>query len=226
MARVAVVKFPGTNCEEETALALREIAGVEAVIVWHEEFRWRGWDAVVLPGGFSYGDYGRAGLLASWSPAVEELREAVGAGVPVLGICNGFQVLVEAGLLPGGFLVNRGGGFVARWVRLRVHGPRGPWMAGLRDGEVLSMPVANAEGRWSAGGRAGEVLRGRPWLEYLDDPSGSEACVAGLGSSDGMVLGLMPHPERAVWPWQPPPCMEPGGRRFFESIGSALRRGW
>lgn len=225
MPRVAVVKFPGTNCEEETALALRTHSGVEAKIVWHLDYRWRDWDAAVIPGGFSYGDYGRAGLIASWSPAVGELREAADNNVPILGVCNGFQILVEAGLLPGALLPNAGGRFVARWVHVRVHNPRGPWLLKAREGDVYSMPVAHAEGRYHVDD-VSSVTADRPWIEYLENPNGSIASIAGVASADGAVLGMMPHPERAVWPWQPPPGHGTGGKMLFESIGLALKRGW
>ncbi len=224
MPAVAVVKYPGTNCEDETAYALREVAGLSAAVVWHTEFRWRGWDAIVLPGGFSYGDYGRAGLLASWSRSVAEVREAADNGVPVLGICNGFQILVEAGLLPGALLPNMGGGFVARWLRIRVHNPKGPWLANASEGQVLSMPVAHGEGRYYVSDV--EAATRGAWLEYVENPNGSVAGIAGLSSGDGTVLGLMPHPERAVFPWQPPPGHGMGGRIVFESIATSLRKGW
>lgn len=220
-----MVKFPGTNCDEETAYMLREVAGVEAHVVWHTEYSWRSWDATVVPGGFSYGDYGRAGLLASWSPAAEQLREAAAAGSPILGICNGFQVLVEAGILPGALLPNESGRFIARWTRVRVHAPRGPWLLAAEEGMVLEMPIAHAEGRYYHPD-PGSLLRDRPWLEYLENPNGSVANIAGLGSQDGAVLGLMPHPERAAHPLQTPRGRGTGGRVLFESIGAALRRGW
>ncbi len=225
MPRVAVVKYPGTNCEQETALAVKEYARVEARVVWHLDLRRGGWDAFIIPGGFSYGDYGRAGLIASWSPATREIAEAAAEGAPVLGICNGFQVLVEAGLLPGALLPNAGGRFVARWLRVRVHRPRGPWMLLMREGEAYSMPVAHREGRFHAED-VDALLSSRPWLEYLENPNGSLRGVAGIASPDGAVLGMMPHPERAVWPWQPPRGYRPDGRLVFESLGEALRRGW
>ncbi len=225
MARVAVAKFPGTNCEEETALAVKTHAGLEARVVWYTEYRWRDWDAVILPGGFSYGDYGRAGLIASWSPMVEQLREAADNGIPVLGICNGFQILTEAGLLPGALLPNSGGRFIARWLRVRVHNPRGPWLLAAEDGKAYSMPIAHAEGRFYAENPKALTAE-RPWLEYLENPNGSTMAVAGLGSRDGQVLGLMPHPERASWPWQPPPGHSADGLVIWRSIAEALRRGW
>ena len=225
MPRVAVVKFPGTNCEDETVHAVRSIAGVEAQVVWHEELRWRGWDAIILPGGFSYGDYGRAGLLASWSPALRQVAEAAANGVPILGICNGFQILTEAGLLPGSLLPNEHGWFTARWVCVRAHNPRGPWLALVGEGEQLCMPIAHAEGRFYHP-NPGELTASRPWLEYIGNPNGSVMGIAGIASPDGLILGLIPHPERAAWPWQAPPGVKPGGMLVFESIGYSLRRGW
>lgn len=222
---VAIVKFPGTNCEEETAYAFREVSGLNAVIVAHTELKWREWDAIVIPGGFSYGDYGRAGLIASWSRAVEEVSEAIEGGVPVLGICNGFQILAEAGLLPGVLLPNANLSFTARWVRVRVHNPRGPWLLAAREGEAYSMPIAHAEGRYYVE-KPESVVGGKPWIEYVENPNGSTYNIAGVTVRDGMVLGLMPHPERAAFPWQPPPGHNAGGRVIFESIAEALRRGW
>ncbi len=221
MPRVAVVKFPGTNCECETILALREVSRVEACLVGHEEFSWRGWDALVIPGGFSYGDYVRAGVVATWGRFADELREGVENGLPVLGICNGFQVLTEAGVLPGVLLPNECGCFVARWVRVRMIEPRGPWLGGYEDGEVVWMPVAHGEGRWWWS----EEPRG-PKILYVDNPNGSRWNIAGVSARDGLVVGLMPHPERAAFPWQAPPRRSPGGRKLFEWLGVALRMGW
>ncbi|MET1102392.1 MAG: phosphoribosylformylglycinamidine synthase subunit PurQ [Pyrodictiaceae archaeon] len=224
MARIAVIKYPGTNCEEETAYAVRNVSRVDAEIVWHTELRWREWDAIIIPGGFSYGDYGRAGLIASWSSSINELREAIDNDVPVLGICNGFQILVEAGLLPGALLPNETGTFVARWLWLRIHNPRGPWLLKVVDDAMVSMPIAHAEGRYYVDDPG--TVKKSPWLEYLSNPNGSVAAIAGVSSRDGLVLGIMPHPERAAFPWQAPPGFSAGGRLIFESIGQALREGW
>ena len=225
MPRVAVVKYPGTNCEWETLYALRDISGVDAEIVWHESLRGRDWDAIVIPGGFSYGDYGRAGLIASWSRAAGEIVEAIDDGIPVLGICNGFQVLVEIGALPGALLANESGRFVARWVRVRIHRPRGPWLLLASDGQEADMPIAHAEGRYYHEDPSQAIGDG-PWLEYERNPNGSVASIAGLAAREGQVLGLMPHPERAAYPWQAPRGLRTGGRVIFESIRESLRRGW
>ncbi len=222
MPKVAIIKYPGTNCEEETLYAVREISKLEGRIVWHSDFRAEDWDAIIIPGGFSYGDYGRAGLIASWSKASEEIRKAFEEGVPILGICNGFQILTEIGILPGSLLYNESARFIARWVRVRVHNPKGPWLSFVEDNEVLSMPIAHAEGRYYLN-ELREVTAG-PWLEYLENPNGSVGSIAGVSSKDGNVLGLMPHPERASFPWQAPRPFEPGGRKIFESIGYSLRR--
>ncbi len=224
MPKVAVLKYPGTNCEEETIYALRNISKLDVNLVWHESFSGDLWDAIVLPGGFSYGDYGRAGLLASWSKASRELMKASTNGIPILGICNGFQILTEIGLLPGNLLINNNARFIARWVRVRVHKPKGPWLFLYEDEEEVSMPIAHAEGRYFCLDES--KLDGLSWLEYVNNPNGSMRSIAGVASRDGQILGIMPHPERASFPWQAPEHFDPGGRRVFESIGIALRRGW
>ncbi|WP_244403923.1 phosphoribosylformylglycinamidine synthase I [Pyrolobus fumarii] len=218
---MAIVKFPGTNCERETLEAVRRVARLDALIVRHDEFDWRAWDALIIPGGFSYGDYVRAGVMATWSKFSEALREGVENGLPVLGICNGFQVLTEAGVLPGVLLPNECGCFVARWVRLRIAEPKGPWLGGYEDGEIVWMPVAHGEGRWWGL----EEPRG-PSLRYVDNPNGSRWDIAGVSVRDGQVVGMMPHPERAAFPWQAPAGRNPGGLKLFEWLGKALRAGW
>jgi phosphoribosylformylglycinamidine synthase len=225
LPKVAVIKYPGTNCEEETLYAIKEVSSLEGSIVWHEDFRATDWDAIVVPGGFSYGDYGRAGLIASWSSASRELIRAAEEGTPILGICNGFQVLTEIGLLPGSLLVNESASFVARWVKVRVHRPRGPWLKLVKEDEILPMPIAHAEGRYYHNDLKG-ILEGT-WIEYVgENPNGSLGSVAGVAERDGLILGLMPHPERASFSWQAPRGFWPGGRVIFESLGDSLRRGW
>jgi phosphoribosylformylglycinamidine synthase I len=201
---VLVLAFPGSNCDRDAVRALARV-GVDARWVWHQDSL-EGADAVILPGGFSYGDYLRSGALAAHSPAVEAVRRLARAGVPILGICNGFQVLCEAGLLPGALTVNRSRRFRCSWEHVRVEGGPG-W--GPPPGSVLSLPIAHREGRWWADDRELKRVRdrGEVWLRYCDEtgrvsdrsnPNGSLDHVAGL--CRGSVTGLMPHPERAADP--------------------------
>lgn len=231
MPRVAVLKFPGTNCDEDVVAAFREVdPSIEARVVWYSEFRLlQGWDAVVVPGGFSYGDWLRAGAIAARSKAIEELRESAVGSVPILGICNGFQILVEGGLLKGAFLPNEHGRFTCKWVKLKMENVRGPWLSDVRDGEVLDMPVAHGEGKYYIDSEGYRDLVSRvPIVRYVDgyNPNGSAYNIAGLGSSDGSVIGVMPHPERAVNPSLVPRGFRPGGLAVFRGISRSLKIGW
>lgn len=197
--RVGVVVFPGSNCDREAMRAI-ELAGATAVRLWHDDPDLHGVDAVILPGGFAYGDYLRAGVLARFSPVMQRVADFARAGQPVLGICNGFQVLTEAHLLPGALLRNAGLQFVHRWVNVRVEGRTTPFTAGLPEGAVLQMPVAHGEGRYfdwpdhlDQLEREGQVV-----FRYVDNPNGSLRDIAGVRNAGGNVLGLMPHPERAA----------------------------
>lgn len=206
--RVAVVVFPGSNCDRDALMAV-EAAGGEAVPVWHASEDLNGCSAVILPGGFSYGDYLRAGAMAAHSPVVRAVSRHARAGGAVLGICNGFQVLLEVGILPGAMLMNRSLRFVCRDVHLRVEQSRGLLLRHLRDGEVITLPVAHKEGNWFAHPEVLEQVEhnGAVAMRYctrsgnLEDevnPNGALGHVAGLINRDGNVLGLMPHPERRV----------------------------
>jgi len=199
--RVGVVRFPGSNCDADAYHAV-ELAGAEALYLWHEEADLHGSDAVILPGGFAYGDYLRAGVIARFSPIMRSVTDAAGRGVPVLGICNGFQVLAEAGLLPGALLRNEGLRFVHRWVALRLEGRGTPFTAALPEGIVLRMPVAHGEGRYYDEPAGLDELErdGRVVFRYLDNPNGSLRDIAGVRNEAGNVFGLMPHPERADEP--------------------------
>lgn len=207
--RAGVVVFPGSNCDRDCSHVLRAVLGQEVVELWHGETAVDGVDAVILPGGFAYGDYLRAGAVAATSPIMPALRRFAAAGGPVLGICNGFQVLLEAGLLPGAMLRNAGGRFRCRPVHLRVESTRTPFTAALREGQVLRMPIAHGEGNFYAPDAllrtieaSGQVVfrycdaRGR--VEAEANPNGSRHNIAGVRSPGGNVLGLMPHPERAA----------------------------
>ena len=202
MTRWGVIQFPG-SCDERDALHACSLVG-DARLVWHEERDLSDVDAVVVPGGFSYGDYLRAGAIARFSPAMEAVAELAEAGGPVLGICNGFQVLCEAGLLPGALLVNESVRFVCRQVELVVESDKTPFAAALEAGERLSIPVKHGEGRYYA---PDEVLdeieaNGQVAFRYApgQNPNGSVRDIAGVLNEAGNVLGLMPHPEHAVDP--------------------------
>ncbi|MEM4390210.1 MAG: phosphoribosylformylglycinamidine synthase I [Candidatus Micrarchaeia archaeon] len=205
--RVAVIRFPGSNCDLDAVHALRDVLGVPCQLVWHKEFDGDRFDAAVLPGGFSYGDHLRAGVIAAFSPAMKEVRRMAEEGKPILGICNGFQILIEGGLLPGALLRNAGMNFVCRWVTLRVESNRSLFASHLR-GRLLRMPVAHGEGRYYV--EESELQRlyanGQIVFKYVDErgnatpeanPNGSLDNIAGICNERGNVLGLMPHPERA-----------------------------
>jgi phosphoribosylformylglycinamidine synthase I len=198
-ARVGVVVFPGTNCEHDVAAALERV-GAAPVFVWHGERDLAALDAVVLPGGFAHGDYLRPGALARFAPVMESVARFAGEGGPVLGICNGFQVLTEAGLLPGALVKNRGLRFVCAPVTLRVDSARSVLTAGLEPGTELLVPVNHFSGSYVCDAATLARLReeGRVVLRYVENPNGSLDDIAGIAGAAGNVVGLMPHPERAI----------------------------
>jgi phosphoribosylformylglycinamidine synthase len=197
-----VLQFPGSCDERDALLACRRVG--EARLVWHEETSLDGIDVVVVPGGFSYGDYLRAGAIARFAPAMEAVAGFAAAGGPVLGICNGFQVLCEAGLLPGALLPNTGLRFVCRQVEIEVVNARTPVTRGTSAGQLLSVPVKHTTGRYFAPPQQLETLEanGQVVFRYApgENPNGSERDIAGVCNEAGNVLGLMPHPEHAVDP--------------------------
>jgi phosphoribosylformylglycinamidine synthase len=199
---IGVLQFPG-SCDERDALQACERVG-EARLVWHEDTDLSGLEGIVVPGGFSYGDYLRAGAIARFSPAMEAVARFAADGGPVLGICNGFQVLCEAGLLPGALLPNEGLRFLCRQVTLVAQGFGGPFGADLSEGERLSIPVKHMSGRYFAPDETLDELEssGRVAFRYAEgeNPNGSVRDIAGVVNEGGNVLGLMPHPEHAVDP--------------------------
>lgn len=204
--RWAIVRFPGANCDEDARFAL-EKAGVRAEFVWHTERDLRGFDGVFLPGGFSYGDYLRAGALAAKSPVMEAVRRFAEEGRYVVGVCNGFQILTEAGLLPGALLANLNLHFTCKEVGVRVERNDLPFTRLYARGQVLKLPIAHGEGRYYADpetlarleGEGLVVFRYAPLEDEADyNPNGSLHDIAGIVSEKGNVLGMMPHPERAV----------------------------
>jgi len=201
-ARIGVVTFPGSLDDRDALRAVR-VAGAEPVSLWHGDHDLRSVDAVVLPGGFSYGDYLRAGAIASFAPIMVEVVAAAGKGLPVLGICNGFQVLCEAGLLPGALIRNAGLHFVCRDQRLRVESADTAWTSEYAAGAEIVVPVKNGEGRYVAHEATLDELEatGRVAFRYVGgNPNGALRDIAGIRNEAGNVVGLMPHPEHAIDP--------------------------
>jgi phosphoribosylformylglycinamidine synthase subunit PurQ / glutaminase len=209
--RVAVVRFPGSNCDLDMVEALKTMRGVQPALVWHEDgsLGKGDWGAVILPGGFSFADRLRAGAIAANSPAMATVRRLAERGTPVLGVCNGFQTLVESGLLPGALLRNTTLKFVCKWTHVRVENARTAFTSRLRKGQVLELPIAHGEGRFYLGRE--ELARlekeGTVAFRYCDasgrvtpasNPTGTLHNIAGICNKEGNVVGLMPHPERAV----------------------------
>jgi phosphoribosylformylglycinamidine synthase len=250
--KVGVVQFPGTNCDDETVAAVVAVGG-EAVRVWHEDRALpAGTDAVILPGGFSYGDYLRTGAIARFAPVMDAVASFAERGGVVVGICNGFQILCEAGLLPGALLPNVGLKFECRWVAVRVEAQRPAFTSAFKVGETINLPIAHFEGRFTCDEKTlAEIERDRRvLLRYRENPNGSMNNIAGLVNARGNVFGLMPHPERDMETWMSggpavsgtaggsvavigtavgrPAVGRPAGgsvagRRFFESlVGRAL----
>lgn len=199
--RAAVVTFPGSNCDRDLAVALERVSGAPAIRVWHGDAQLPDrLDFIALPGGFSYGDYLRSGAMAAVSPIMRSVIEAAGRGVPVLGVCNGFQVLTEARLLPGALLRNAGQNFVCKDVRLRVETSQTLFTAGYEAGQEITVPVAHHDGNYFADEATLDRLEGegRVAFRYLTGCNGSQRDIAGVLNQAGNVLGMMPHPERAV----------------------------
>ncbi len=223
--KFGVIVFPGSNCDTDAFYAIRDSAGADVELIWHNSTDLRGFDAVVLPGGFSYGDYLRSGALARFSPVMSSVCEFAEKGGLVLGICNGFQILLEAGLLPGAMLPNDVLEFRCKWVNLKVENAATPFTSLYRPGEVVRMPIAHHEGNYHAEKEVLDELErsGRVVFRYVDEqgnptreanPNGAARNIAGIVSEKGNVMGLMPHPER---------CSESilggeDGRRVFLSV--------
>jgi len=207
--KFGIVKFPGSNSDEDAFLAVEEVLGQEGVWLWHKDHDLRGADVIILPGGFSYGDYLRAGAIARFSPIMREVIAHADRGGPVIGICNGFQIACEAGLLPGALLRNQSLQFVSELVRVRVETTETRFTNQYAPGQVLRLPIAHGEGRYVADETTLDRLEqnGQVVFRYVNaagdvdpahDPNGSSRGIAGIVNDRGNVLGLMPHPERAA----------------------------
>ena len=219
--KTAVIVFPGSNCDRDIAVALEAVTGVKPAMVWHGESELpRGLGLIALPGGFSYGDYLRCGAIAARSPVVKAVIEAADKGMPVIGICNGFQVLTETGLLPGALMRNSGLNFVCRDVPLTVDNSQSIFTSGYRSGEQITVPVAHHDGNYFADAETLDRIEGegRVAFRYAADINGSARNIAGVLNKAGNVLGMMPHPERRI------EAAHGGtdGRRLFEGLLEAV----
>ncbi|MCP9774566.1 phosphoribosylformylglycinamidine synthase subunit PurQ [Cyanobium sp. WAJ14-Wanaka] len=213
---VGIVVFPGSNCDRDVRWALEGCLGMATRFLWHEQQDLTGIEAVVIPGGFSYGDYLRCGAIARFSPVLGAVKQFADGGGPVLGICNGFQVLTEMGLLPGALTRNRKLHFLCEPTSLQVQPGGCSWLSGYVDNETISLPIAHGEGRYQCDPQTLKHLEQEQLvvLRYQDNPNGSVGDVAGLTNIGGNVLGLMPHPERAC----DPVIGGTGGKRLLESL--------
>ncbi len=230
--KFGVVVFPGSNCDHDAFCAVRDGFGQQASFLWHESTDLEGSDVVILPGGFAYGDYLRTGAIARFSPIMSAIRKFASGGGLVLGICNGFQILLEAGLLPGAMLRNRGLQFICRPVHLRVEQTSTPFSNACRKGQVLTIPIAHGEGNYYADAATLDELErtGRVVFRYCSadgevtdaaNPNGSLHNIAGISSREGNVLGMMPHPERA----SDALLGLTDGRFIFQSLVNAVEHG-
>jgi len=229
--KFGVVIFPGSNCDADVYHALRDAMGVAVEYVWHEERNLSGYDCIILPGGFTYGDYLRTGAVARFAPVMEAVSDFAGGGGLVLGVCNGFQILLEAGLLPGAMMRNRSQRFVCSHQYIRLEQPETPFTCAGRKGKVLDIPIAHGEGNYYCDEATLAALEseGRIVFRYCDrqgritdeaNPNGSVANIAGICNEGRNVLGMMPHPERcsdSILGWT-------DGRLVFESILQSLAK--
>jgi phosphoribosylformylglycinamidine synthase subunit PurQ / glutaminase len=234
MVKVALIQYPGSNCDLDALEILRDVVKARTDLVWHKDLAHDDYDAYVLPGGFSYGDYLRAGAIAATSPSLRIVKEAAEGDKPVLGICNGFQILVEAGLLPGAVLRNSALRFACTWTRLRVETTRTPFTNKAEKGQVLEIPIAHNEGRYYLDKELiPELERNRQIVfRYVNEmkeatedanPNGSVDNIAGVCNQKGNVMGLMPHPERASLAVLSPDN-QTDGRLIFDSMMRTMHR--
>jgi phosphoribosylformylglycinamidine synthase subunit PurQ / glutaminase len=201
--RAAVITFPGSNCDRDMAVAIEKVSGIAPIRVWHGDAHLpEDLDFIALPGGFSYGDYLRSGAMAANSPIMRSVKRRAERGVPVLGVCNGFQVLTEAGLLPGALMRNASQNFICRTVALSVENNQSLFTAGYDSGQTIEIPVAHHDGNYFADDNTLDRLEGdgRVAFRYVENCNGSRRDIAGVLNAAGNVLGMMPHPERAVDP--------------------------
>ena len=228
MPNFGILLFPGSNCDHDCHHAIKTVLKQPCDTVWHEETNLDGIDCVVVPGGFSYGDYLRTGAIARLSPVMDPVKELANKGVPVIGICNGFQILVESGLLPGSFIHNLSLKFICRWIHIKAKNTNSPFTYEIKKNEVLKIPVANIQGNYYLSEADYKTFKDNVAFEYCDsngesseagNPNGSTKNIAGICNNNGNVLGMMPHPERSVESI----IGSENGKKIFESVISWIK---
>ena len=221
--KVGVVVFPGSNCDRDMYHVLSDVFKIDTQFFWHEKKLPKNLDAVILPGGFSYGDRLRAGAIAAHSPVISDVKKFASHGMPILGVCNGFQILVEAELLPGALLKNNSLNFMCKWTNLIVENNKTPFTNKLKMHQKIPIPIANGEGRYYADGKTINLLKKNHQIvfRYADDVNGSTLRIAGICNKEGNVVGMMPHPERATEPEINPIDSKPASL-IFESLLNAI----
>ncbi len=231
--KVAVIQFPGSNCDLDTLHILNNVIGIKAELIWHNEFNEGEFDSAVLPGGFSFGDYLRSGIIAAHSPAIEHARKMLKDDKPIIGICNGFQILTEAQLLPGALLKNDSLKFICKWVNIRVENNHTAFTNRMQKGGILDIPIAHGEGRYYTDKLNELKENDQIVFRYVDrngnatevaNPNGSLENIAGVCNIERNCLGLMPHPERASEEILSPSGTT-HGKLFFESMINFIKRG-
>ncbi len=230
--KVAVIQFPGSNCDLDTVHVLKNVMQIETDLIWHTYFKDSNYDAAVLPGGFSYGDHLRAGIIAAYSPAMQKIKDMVKEGKPIIGICNGFQILVESELLPGALLQNDCLTFICKWVKIRTETINSAFTSSIKKGSVINIPIAHGEGRYFNDEKDLKDLNENDQVvfRYCDEageivpeanPNGAFENIAGICNIERNVLGLMPHPERASEPMISPSKSD-DGIQIFQSLKQFL----
>jgi phosphoribosylformylglycinamidine synthase len=230
--KIAVIQFPGSNCDLDTLYVLNKVIGVKASLVWHNHFKEANFDGVILPGGFTFGDYLRAGIIAAHSPSIEEFKKMLKDGRPIIGICNGFQILTEAEFLPGALLQNDSLKFICKWVNLKVENNNTAFTNKMRCGDILKIPIAHGEGRYFSDNLKELEENDQIVFKYSNEkgeitkeanPNGSLESIAGVCNLEQNCIGLMPHPERASEAILSPKGTT-HGKIFFESMVEFIKR--
>lgn len=221
--RVAVIVFPGSNCDRDMHNVLTDVFKLESKLVWHTDSLPKDVDAVVLPGGFSYGDRLRAGLIAAHSPIISDIKKLADKGMPILGVCNGFQILVEAGILPGALLRNTSLNFICKWTEIIVKNNKTPFTNKFEIDQSIPIAIANGEGRYYADEQTLQSLKKNNQIvfTYSEEINGAEMRIAGICNEDGNVVGMMPHPERSAEQILNPKNAKPASM-IFESLMNSL----